>query len=159
MRQPKQIRDGFTLVEVLLVVAIIGILATVLIFAVGGTQEKAKKDTTVVLIRQVGEALERYKLDIGHFPLEEEDGLDALVKQPSYTEEGLEEKWAGPYLKVEPVDAWGSKLGYQLSEPGSEEAKTLPYKVWSLGPNKTDDNGADDDIRNKAWEQSEESGM
>lgn len=159
MTQRKLMRGGFTLVEVLLVVAIIGILATVLIFAVGGTQDKAKRDTTVVLIGQVGEALERYKLDIGHFPMEEEGGLEGLTKKPSFTEEELGEKWGGPYLKVEPVDGWGSKLGYEVSEPGTEEAKTLPYKVWSFGPNKTDDNGADDDIRNKAWEQSEEAGL
>ena len=67
----------------------------------------------------------------------------------------LAEKWAGSYLATDPVDAWGNKLGYQLSDPGSEEAKTLPYKLWSFGPNKQDDNGADDDIKNKAWTQSE----
>jgi general secretion pathway protein G len=149
-------RGGFTLVEILLVIAIIGILAGVFIFAVGDTQDKAKKDTTVFLIDgQVCPALERYKLHIGEYPGDADGGLDALIKKPSFTDEKLAEKWAGPYLNTDPVDGWGNKLGYQPSEPGSEEAKTLPYKVWSFGPNKQDDNGAGDDIKNKAWIRSE----
>jgi general secretion pathway protein G len=155
MNARKTARGGFTLVEILLVIAIIGILAGVFIFTVGGTQEKAKKDTTVLLIEQVCGGLERYKLDIGDYPTDQDGGLDALIKKPSFTDEKLAEKWAGAYLKTDPVDGWGSKLGYQPSEPGSEEAKTLPYKLWSFGPNKQDDNGAVDDIKNKAWIQSE----
>jgi general secretion pathway protein G len=155
MNARKTSRGGFTLVEILLVIAIIGILAGVFIFTVGGTQDKAKKDTTVILIEQVGGALERYKLDIGEYPSDQEGGLEALIKKPSFTDEKLAEKWAGPYLKADPIDGWGNKLGYQPTEAGSEEAKTLPYKLWSFGLNKQDDNGASDDIKNKAWIQSE----
>ncbi len=151
--------SGFTLVEILLVIAIIGILAGVFIFTVGGSQDKAKKDTALLLIEQVGTALERYKLDIGDYPGDEDGGLDALSKKPSYTDEKLAEKWAGPYLKSDPTDGWGNKLGYQPTEAGSEDVQTLPYKVWSFGPNKQDDNGADDDIKNKAWTQSEAANM
>jgi len=159
MNNRKQTRGGFTLVEILLVIAIIGILTGVLIFAMGGTQDKAKKDSTALLIGQVSSALERYMLHIGHFPSEDEGGLSALTKKPSYTEEKLADKWAGPYLEVTPTDPWGNDLGYQITEPGSEEAQTVPFKIWSFGPNGTDDNGADDDIKNKAWEQSEEADM
>ncbi len=148
-------RAGFTLVEVLLVIAIVGILAGVFIFTIGGSQDKAKKDTTVLLIKQVSTALERYKLNVGDYPGDAEGGLDALLSKPSYTDEKLAEKWAGPYIEVEPVDGWGNKLGYQATEAGSDEAQTLPYKIWSFGPNKQDDTGADDDIKNKAWERSE----
>ena len=155
MNARKNARVGFTLVEILLVIAIIGILAGVFIFTIGGTQDKAKRDTSVFLIEQVGTAMERYKLDIGDYPGDDVEGLDALTKKPSFTDEKLAEKWAGPYLKADPIDGWGNKLGYQPSEPGSDEAKTLPYKLWSFGPNKQDDNGADDDIRNRAWIQSE----
>ena len=155
MKARKTLRGGFTLIEIMLVVAIIGILAAVFIFAMGGTQEKVKKDATATLIQQVCTGLDRYKLDLGDYPTEEQGGLTALVKKPSFTDEKQGEKWAGPYLKTDPVDPWGQDLGYQVTEPGSEEAQTLPYKVWSFGPNKTDDNGTNDDIRNKAWEQSE----
>ncbi len=156
MNARNNVRGGFTLVEILLVIAIIGILAGVFLFTVGGTQEKAKIDTTKFLIdQQVGPALERYRLDIGAFPGDDMGGLDALVKKPSFTDEKLAEKWAGPYIMVDPIDGWGNKLGYQLTDPGSDEAKTLPYKLWSFGPNKQDDSGANDDIKNKAWIQSE----
>ena len=152
-------RSGFTLMEILLTILIIGILAGAMVLVFTGRQDKATKDSAKILIENVCQAVDLYKIDIGHYPLEEEGGLEALRKQPSFTDEKLGEKWAGPYLKVEPVDGWGNSLGYQLSEPGSEEAKVLPYKVWSFGPNGTDDNGADDDIRNMAWEQSEESDL
>jgi general secretion pathway protein G len=154
MNTCRNVRGGFTLVEVLLVIAIIGILAGVFIVTVGGTQDKATKDSAVFLIEKVCSKLEQYKLNIGEYPGDAEGGLDALVTKPSFTDEKLAEKWAGPYM-TDPIDGWGNKLGYERSEPGSEEAKTLPYKVWSYGPNKQDDNGADDDIKNKAWIQSE----
>lgn len=151
----KRSRRGFTLIEVLLVIAIIGVLAGVFIFAIGGTQERANKDAARLLVKQVCGALERYKLHIGHYPTEEEGGLDALRKRPDFNDDTMAEKWAGPYLETEPTDAWNNTLNYTPTEPGSEEARTVPYKVWSSGPNGQDDNGADDDIRNKAWEAAE----
>ncbi|MGB2822209.1 MAG: type II secretion system major pseudopilin GspG [Phycisphaerae bacterium] len=151
----KRGRRGFTLIEVLLVIAIIGVLAGVFIFAIGGTQERANKDAARLLVKQVCGALERYKLHIGHYPTEEEGGLDALRKEPDFNDDAMAEKWSGPYLETEPTDAWSNTLNYTPTEPGSEEARTVPYKVWSNGPNGQDDNGADDDIRNKAWEAAE----
>jgi len=156
MKTSGRSRRGFTLIEVILVIAIIGVLAGVLIFAVGGTKEKADRDSTAVLVSQVCDALERYKLHIGQYPTEEDGGLDALRKQPQFEDEKTGENWAGPYLKSDPTDPWGNALNYQVTETGTDEAKLVPYKVWSNGPNKQDDNGADDDIRNKAWAESED---
>lgn len=158
MNSRNSTRSGFTLVEILLVVAIIGILAGVLIFAVGGTPDKVKKDTTAALIEQVCGALDRYKLDLGDYPGDDVAKLAALTRKPSFTDEKLAEKWAGPYLKADPIDAWGMELGYEVNEPDSEDAKAGPYKVWSFGPNKNDETGTGDDIKNKAWQQSEETG-
>ena len=148
-------RRGFTLIEVLLVIAIIGLLAGVFIFAIGGEQEKAKRDTSALLVKLVCGALNRYKLGVGHYPTDEEGGLDALRKKPTFDDENLEDKWAGPYLESEPKDAWNNSLGYEVTEPGTDEAQTVPFKIWSYGPNGQDDNGADDDIRNKAWAEAE----
>lgn len=156
MKASRKSRRGFTLIEVILVIAIIGVLAGVLIFAIGGTKDKADKDATRILVKLVCDGLERYKLHIGRYPAEEDGGLEALRKKPEFEDEKMAEKWAGPYVGKEPVDPWGTALNYNVTEPGTDEALTVPYKIWSNGPNRQDDNGAEDDIRNRAWEESEE---
>jgi general secretion pathway protein G len=149
-------RRGFTLIEVLMVVAILVLLAGVLVVSLGSTGEKTNIKLTRVLVAKVSDALERYKLSIGHYPKEDEGGLDALRKKPDFGgDEKMAEKWEGPYLPSEPTDPWGSKISYTVTDPTSPEAQTLPFKVWSFGPNKQDDNGADDDIRNVAWDEAE----
>lgn len=155
MRTVRSRRRGFTLIEVLMVVAILVLLAGVAIVAVSGSGEKAKIKLVRPLLSQISGALDRYKMDVGEYPTEEQ-GLDALRRPPEFEDEASEQKWGGPYLKSDPVDPWGNEISYQPAEPGSEEAMTVPYRLWSFGPNKQDDNGAEDDIRNKAWAESEE---
>jgi general secretion pathway protein G len=137
-------RRGFTLIDVLLVILLLGMLATVAIVAIGGTRDKARKDITKVLVQQtVPNALDRYNNDIGHYPTEEEGGLDALRKKPSFgDDEKLGEKWVG-YLTKEPKDAWGNALTYEVVEDA--EAGAPKYKLWSNGPN--GQSGDDDDIK------------
>jgi general secretion pathway protein G len=151
MNRTRRNRRGFTLLEVLLVVAILGMLATVAIMGYGGIRKKAQKDTTQRLIDGIANQLSLYNNDIGHYPSEEEGGLEALRTKPQFDDEKLEDKWAGPYLTRDPADAWGNTLSYERTEPGTEEADSMPFKVWSNGPNGQDDNGAEDDIRNAAW--------
>lgn len=153
MKTARARRSGFTLLEVLLVVAILVILAGAAVVTYRNVFAGAKKDTVVAVISQVETALETYQLHIGHFPTQEEGGLGALRTQPNFSEEGLGEKWHGPYLKVDPTDPWGKALNYQVVDPGSEEAKAVPFKVWSNGPNGTDENGEGDDVKNKSWAQ------
>ena len=150
MNERKNGRRGFTLVEVLLVILILGMLAGVAIVALSGTREGAREDTTALLIKEVESSLDRYNLDINHYPTEAEDGLDALRTKPQFEEEELAEKWNGPYLKKDPVDAWGNKLNYEVVEAGAEVS--VPVKVWSSGPNEI--SGDEDDIRN--WEEETE---
>ncbi len=139
-------RRGFTLLEVLLVILILGMLAGVLIVAVGGAGEGARRDTTTLLITTtVPNAIERYKFNIGHVPSEEEGGLKALRICPTFQDENLTKKWAGPYLTQEPKDGWGKDLHYEVSTgattPGAPE-----YKLWSDG--KDGQSGNEDDIKN-----------
>ncbi len=136
---------GFTLIEVLLVILLLGMLATVTIVAIGGTREQSRIKITHVLVEQVVPgALDRYNNDIGHYPTEEEGGLDALRKKPSFgDDEELGEQWAGPYLKKEPKDAWNQALTYEIVE--DTEGGSAQYKLWSNGPNKQ--SGDDDDIK------------
>ncbi len=139
-------RGGFTLVEVLLVIVILGMLATLAIVNLLPTRESAKIQTTKLLIDQVGSAMERYAIEIGHYPTESEGGLEALLKIPSFENEKLTEKWRGPYLKKEAEDQWDNPLNYEPVEAGEAEALTVPYKLWSSGPD--GQSGTEDDIKN-----------
>ena len=70
---------GFTLIEILLVIVIILLLAGALVVFVLPQQEGAEKNTTRLLLNGVGTALDTYRLNIGHYPSEQEGGLDALL--------------------------------------------------------------------------------
>ena len=101
-------RSGFTLVEIMVVVIIIGILATLVIANVGGQGDKARLKTTKALLAQVASQLEIFKLEHGRFP----DSLEDLVTMPNYITKP--ETWPqGGYLKELPVDGWGNKLNYR----------------------------------------------
>lgn len=146
-------RRGFTLVEVLLVLLIVGMLAAGAIVMLGGTRDRAKKDSTKVLLSNLETALDAFESHMGRYPTEEE-GLGALRTKPTFENEEEGENWAGPYIKREPKDPWGQKINYEPVEAGGDEATAgLGYKIWSNGPNRT--SGDDDDIRN--WDEDADS--
>lgn len=139
-------RSAFTLIEVLLVLLILGILATVAIVNLSGTRDKAKIDTTKLMLSEIENALDRYNFDIGHYPNEEEGGLNALLTKPSFSDEKLGEKWSGPYLKKEARDPWNNPIKYEKIDTSGGEAGAKQYHLWSLGPSGQD--GAPDNIKN-----------
>jgi len=142
---------GFTLIEVLMVIVILGLLATLAIVELWPTGEAKKVEATSLLIGEVGTALDMYKMDIGHYPNENEGGLKALREKPTFDNEKLAEKWHGPYLKKEPMDAWSNPLKYELLEgTGGTEKPVTAYKLSSNGPNGNE--GDDDDISNQPKE-------
>ncbi len=152
MKMRTNIGTGFTLIEILLVILIIGMLAGVFIVAVMPARESTRIKTTALLVETtVPSALDRYNMDIGHYPTEEEGGLDALRKKPS--DEEIAKKWAGPYLKKEAKDAWDKALHYEVVEESTGETAGLKYKLWSEGPD--EQNETDDDI--KSWSEETES--
>jgi general secretion pathway protein G len=154
MRTRSDARRGFTLIEILLVLAIIVMLAGVTIVALVGTREGAKIDSTKALLASVETALETYNMHVSHYPTEEEGNLQALRTKPAFENEQMAERWRGPYVKQEPRDPWNNLLNYQLGEAGTmEEGQAVPYRLWSNGPDGVD--GTEDDIRN--W--SEEDAM
>jgi general secretion pathway protein G len=141
---------GFTLIEILLVIVIILLLAGALVVFVLPQQKGAEKNTTKLLLQNVGTALDTYRLNVGHYPNEQEGGLDALLKKPAFENEKLGEKWNGPYLKPGTTldDPWGNKLRYELADTTStdnEQKGALPYKLFSVGPDGQPD--TDDDIK------------
>lgn len=120
-----RIQRGFTLLELLVVMVIIGLLAGYVgpkYFAQIG---KSEVKTTKAQIEALGKALDQYRLDVGHYPSTEQ-GLAALNTPP-----GNERKWQGPYLKkAVPNDPWDNPYHYQM--PGTH-GQYDDYDLWSLG--------------------------
>jgi general secretion pathway protein G len=101
---------GFTLVELLVVLAILGMLAALVGPQVLNQLGGAKSKSAQIQIRDLEQALEMYKLDVGRFPNSGE-GLEALVRSP-----GRARGWNGPYLRKDeiPLDPWGNEYQYQF---------------------------------------------
>ena len=135
-------RTAFTLIEVMLVVAILVMLAGVGILGYGGIQDRARRNVAKTLVDQAASAVEMYELDMKQWPSEDE-GLRALVTRP--TDDRLAEMWSGPYLRdgVIPVDPWGNELRYaRLTATGDGIGPR--FHVFSYGPDGQE--GTDDDI-------------
>lgn len=102
-------QDGFTLVELLVVLGIIAVLATLVAPRVIGYLGGAKRDVAAAQIRNIESALELYYLDNGQYPAQE-DGIGSLVVAPAGAV-----TWRGPYLKKKDalVDPWGREYVYR----------------------------------------------
>lgn len=120
--QTSTAEDGFTLVELLVVLVIIGLVASLVAPQVLRYLGSARVSTTQAQLQNVGSALELYYLDVGSYPTKEQ-GLDALVSLP----QGVI-GWNGPYLKNQGAlkDGWGREQLYD-SDPGEG------VRVYSLG--------------------------
>lgn len=159
-RSPRR-AAGFTLIEILLVIVVILMLAGAMVVFVLPQQKGAEKNTTKLMLAQVATALDTYRLNLGHYPNEQEGGLDALTKKPTFENERQGEKWQGPYLKpgTSLDDPWGFKLRYEPVTAGGDNAEAgssaLPYKLFSVGPDGQPD--TDDDIKHGAESASSES--
>jgi general secretion pathway protein G len=133
---------GFTLLEVLLVVAILGVIAAMVVPQLLGRQQKAMIDTTRASITGLEQALKLYAIDHdGEFPTGSQDALNNLMQPVDRYGQPMQ-----PYLEKLPVDAWGELLLYEYPNTKSQQS-TVPA-IWSAGPNKQNENGAGDDINN-----------
>lgn len=114
---------GYTLLELLIVIAILGVLAALVGPQLIKYLGRAKTDTARLQLEQIATSLDLYRLDIGHYPTQQE-GLDALFTAPSN-----EKTWAGPYVKKAQAlaDPWGNPLRYAI--PGQHGE----YDLYSLG--------------------------
>jgi general secretion pathway protein G len=116
---------GFTLLELLVVIVILGLLIGLVAPAVLRQLGHAKEQIAGQSIARIGAVLDMYKLDTGSYP-PTSDGLQALIAQPADVQ-----TWSGPYLKSSstPLDPWGHPFLYQ--QPSSRPG--LDYDLCSLG--------------------------
>ncbi len=134
-------QQGFTLIEIVVVVAIIAILAAIVVQQVVGRVDDAQVQRAHADIQTLGSALNIYKLDNANFPSSQQ-GLDALVHKPNGQPEARNWKQGG-YIERLPKDPWGND--YQYLSPGQHGA----FDVYTLGrDNKPGGEGVDADIGN-----------
>ncbi len=134
-------RKGFTLVELLVVVTIIGLLVGIMTVAIPKRITKARATTTQAQIAQLKSAIYNYHLDTGTFP----ESLQDLITQPS-TE--IADTWDGPYLQdteVLPKDGWNKEFEYTMPGEGGRD-----FEIVSFGADRQPGGeGYDADI--KSW--------
>lgn len=138
LRRPS--RRAFTLLEILVVLAIIGLLAGLAITNVDKIFGGAQVSTVQLFVREsMKTSLTTYRIHMGDYP-STGDGLQALISRPA----AKGDRWNGPYIeggKV-PLDPWGEP--YQYAHPGTRNKGG--YDLWSKGPDKQ--SGTEDDIGN-----------
>lgn len=133
-------QQGFTLVELLLVLVILGTLAAIVVPKFAGRTEQARVTAAHTQIANFGVVLDAFEVDNGYYP-KGKGGLVDLVEQPRDAQ-----NWRGPYLKGEiPNDPWGNPYVYEC--PGKHNDQG--YDIMSAGPDGRA--GTEDDIT--SWEQ------
>ena len=142
MKRHKKKEMGFSLIELLIVMVIMGLLAALVGPRMFGKVGKSKQNAARSQMALFETALDTYRLDVGKYPATEQ-GLQALRTKP-----GGEEKWDGPYLpKAVPKDPWGHPYVYRRTDNGEVE-------MISLGANGTEGgDGEDKDISSRGGEE------
>ena len=138
MKRLSGTRKGFTFLEIMFVVVIIGILVGIAVPSLTGKSKKARIIATRATMKGIETALQDYEMNVGGFPTSEQ-GLEALVKCPS---DVAPEDWGdNQYLKEIPKDAWNQEFIFKC--PGEHNSD---YDLSSKGPDRQE--GTDDDIKN-----------
>jgi general secretion pathway protein G len=130
-------RVGFTLMEVLLVLAILVVLGSIAVGVFSGVQGTANRKSAQVQVHAIDQASERYRAVVGEYPMTVED-LNQLPGNLTAS------KWGGPYIEDIPADPWGNP--YQYVYPGQHNAHLDKPDIWSWGPDRQ--SGTEDDLGN-----------
>jgi len=119
-KKEKRGQRGFTLIEILIVVIIIGLIASLVAPNLMGRFERSKEEIAKAQVEMLSSAVMSYKVDLGKYPMT----LDELNKSS-------EPKWRGPYLSKQtiPRDPWDKE--YQYKSPGEHAS----FDLYSFGPN------------------------
>ncbi len=142
MKKRMRSEKGFSLIELLIVMVIMGLLAALVGPRMFGKVGKSKQKAALAQMALFETALDTYRLDVGKYPATDQ-GLQALRTKPSG-----EEKWDGPYLpKAVPKDPWGNPYVYRRNDNGEVE-------IISLGADGAEGGeGEDKDISNRDAEE------
>src|SRR5436190_6471208 len=122
-------RAGFTLLEIMVVVIILGIVAVTIVPQFIGQTQQAKENTAKATVAELEQAVERFNLNMDRHPTSDE-GLKVLVEAPA----GQEKNWRGPYIKMLRPDPWGNP--YQYRNPGVHHPSS--FDLWSRGSDGAD---------------------
>ena len=128
-KRNRQVRSGFSMVELMAVIIILGLLAAVVANNVLGKVEKAKVTTTRTNLKTLHSAVQSFRLDTGDYPTED-DGLFALIEAPPGYEDVYPEEGYLEYTEL-PLDAWGNEFIFELYPESGK-----PFVIRSLGPDK-----------------------
>lgn len=133
-------RKGFTIIEVMVVLAIIAILLGLVAWNVVGKTDDAKVTAAKMELDRLQTALDDFKLTIGRYPSDEE-GLEVLWSNDALSseDEAEEDKWQKFLKKPSPNDVWGNPWEYTVESEHDD-----PYDLWSVGPDGEPD--TEDDI-------------
>jgi general secretion pathway protein G len=110
LHRKRRFQEGFTLIELMVVILIIGLLATIVVQNLRSATDKAKRVKAQADISQLKSALDRYYLDAGSYPTSDQ-GLQALMTAPDIGRVSVD--WGGPYIEKIPPDPWGHTYFYQ----------------------------------------------
>lgn len=132
-------RAGFSMMEIMVVMAVILILASLVGPRVISMLGRGKQSATTATMATIKQALQEYYSDIGHFPNKAEKGLQALVQPPKNSAQ--RKKWDGPYLEGQdevPQDGWGYEFEYYA--PPRQKGKFRHFELVSHGEEGPDGN-------------------
>ena len=144
-------RQGFTLVELLVVLAIMGILISLVTAGAQAARKRGSVTKAKTTVAALETAIAMYDGDMGQYP---KTGNDTLVS--ALQDDPKNVKWNGPYMEFKQdelkegqlIDPWGHPYVYISVNGGSPEHRKHSFDLYSLGPNGVDDAGAGDDIVN-----------
>lgn len=135
---------GFTLIEVMIVIAIVLALAAIVGVAVLGRRDQADVSITQIKLNNLKSAMRQFRLDYGRWPTEEEGVAVLWDREVLDPEADVNKYLSGGYLEEPtPEDQWGNEWGYRFPSVRGDESE---YDLWSFGPNGEDEDGEGDDI-------------
>ncbi len=145
---------GFTLIEVMIVIAIVLALTAIVGLAIFGRKEQADVSLAQTDINNMKSAMKLFRLDFNRWPTDEE-GVRVLWDKAALDPESDETKWSKYLEEPLPEDRWGNEWGYRQISEREDESE---YDLWSFGPNGEDENGEGDDITSWRKDLEEEDG-